>query len=163
MTRKTTTRAAAATATSTTPTTKDIRTIPDEAREKAIKTRQDRSIFNRYLASMNSKRAMGTQARIDAIDIQLDQDTRERKVPKFSGGKRDGIEKKTLPLQPSAKAKLLARRNMLLTKLLRMGNLSLREQFLAVLPGYMASQRWDRDILLQVGVPVIDLDEAGIL
>lgn len=138
------------------------RSIPADAREKATKTRQQRSIFNRYLATLRGRRIQATQAKIAEIDNLLSEGTKKRRVPKFVGGKRQGTEVKEVPLLPADRARLLARRRDLQQSLPTTGKEQLRSQFLEVLPDYAASQGWDRKILLDVGVPEVDLDEAGI-
>jgi len=138
------------------------RSIPAEAREKATQTRQQRSIFNRYLATMRGKRVQATQAKIGEIDAVLSEGTKERRVPRFVNGKRQGTEVKEVPLLPADRARLLARRRDLQQSLPTTGKEQLRSQFLAILPEYAESQGWDRQILILVGVPVPDLDEAGM-
>ncbi len=138
------------------------RSIPPEAREKATRTRQQRSIFNRYLSSMRGKRISATREKIREIEAILERGTKERKVPKFVDGKRAGTEVKEVPLLPADKARLLKKRKELLKSLPTTGKESLRKQFLEILPDYARSQGWDREILLEVGVPEADLDEAGI-
>jgi len=139
------------------------RTIPARAREKATQTRQQRSIFNRYLASMKGNRVQSAQEKIKESDRLLAEGVKERKVPKFVDGKRQGTELKKVTLLPADRARLLAKQRDLIASLPTTGKESLRGQFLKILPGYAASQGWDRAILLEVGVPAIDLDEAGIL
>jgi len=138
------------------------RSIPAQAREKATQTRQQRSLFNRYLASMKGKRVEATQKKIADIDQILSEGTKERRVPKFVSGKRHGTEVKRVPLLPADRARLLARQRDLRTSLPTVGKEKLRGQFLKILPTYAASQGWDRQILLDVGVPLADLEATGL-
>ena len=142
-------------------TDKKKRVIPPEAREKATRTRQRRSIFNRYLGSLRGKRVLATEAKITAIDHTLDRGTKERRVPKFIQGIRQGTEIRQVALLPADKAQLLARRRDLKACLPIIGKGPLRSEFLAILPEYATSQGWDQQILLDVGVPEADLKAAG--
>lgn len=146
----------------TRPPMKNRRPITDEARKKATRTRQQRSVFNRYLATLRGKRVLATEAKIAAINTMLVEGTKERWVPKFVKGVRMGTERKKVALLPADRARLLARRRDLQAKLPITGKGELRDEFLAILPIYAASQGLNREILLDVGVPVIDLDAAGI-
>ncbi len=137
-------------------------TISPEAREKATRTRQHRSVFNRYVSSLRGKRVVATEAKILEIDKQLSEGTKERRVPKFVKGKRQGTEVKQVPLLPADRARLLARRRDLVGSLPATGKEDLRCEFLGILTEYAASQGWDREILLAAGVPEADLDEVGI-
>ena len=138
------------------------RQISDESRLKATDTRQKRSVFNRYIKSLGGKRAADRAARVAWIDAMLERGTKERRVPKFVDGKRRGTHLKEVPLLPAARAKYLGIRRRLAVVQPSGNSLELRAEFLAVLPGYATSQRWDREILEAVGVPPADLDAAGI-
>lgn len=139
------------------------RRIPDEAREKATRTRQHRSIFNRYINSLRGKRVLATEAKILEVNRLLELGTKERRVPKFVDGKRQGTEVKDVALLPADRARLLRKRRDLEASLPTTGKEDLRQDFLRVLPEYASSQGWDAEILLEVGVPAEDLTAAGLL
>lgn len=136
--------------------------IPDEARRKATITRQKRSVFNRYLKSLESKKVKTTKARVAEIDEILERGTKQRRVPKFVNGKRSGTELKHVPLLPADRARFIAKRRAYEAAIPKIGKAELREEFLQILPEYAAGQGWDREILLAVGVPEVDLEAAGI-
>ena len=138
------------------------RTFLPEAREKGTKTRHQRSVFNRYLLGLQGKRILNIKAKIAEIGKALEEGTKQRRVPKFVGGKRTGTQMKNVPFLPAVRARLLARRRDLIASIPTTGKAELRAEFLAILPECAASQGWDREILLEVGVPEVDLDEAGI-
>jgi hypothetical protein len=72
------------------------------------------------------------------------------------------LQVKEVTLLPADRARLIFKRRELEKKIPTTGKESLHEQFLMILPKYATAQNWDRSILLEVGVPATDLDEAGI-
>jgi hypothetical protein len=136
--------------------------ISSEARAKATQTRQLRAVFNKYLASLTGRRVQSTHSKIAEIDAFLKEGSKQRRVPKFTNGKRVGTEMKDVALLPADRARLIARRRELERKIPVTGKENLRDHFLKILPEYASSQGWDRSILLEAGVSAIDLDEVGI-
>ncbi len=136
--------------------------ITPEAREKGAVSKSQRGIFNKYLKALQGRAADKTRTKIDEIDEMLQRGTRFKQAPVFKAGKRVGTKEKELPLLPSERANLLAKRRKLEAGLTRKAPDDLRAQFLAVLPEYAERNGLSRDILIGVGVPADDLDEAGV-
>ena len=142
---------------------KTKRTIPDSARAKATRTRQHRSIFNRYINSLSGKRVLATEAKIREVDLTLERGTKPRRVPKFVDGVRQGTQIKDVALLPADRARLLRKRKDLIASLPRTGKEDLRADFLRILPEYAGGQGGHTEFLLVGGVPADDLVAAGLL
>ncbi len=114
------------------------------------------------MRALQGPRADRIRSRIDEIDALLARDTRVEKAPVWRGGERVGTTERALPLLPSERALHMARRRRLRESLDALAPPELRRDFLAMLPGYAEQHGFDREIMLAVGVPARDLDEAGI-
>lgn len=136
--------------------------ITAEAREKGAISKSQRGIFNKYLKALQGRAVERTRAKITEIEETLARGTRLKQAPVFRNGKRVGTREKELPLLPSERANLMARKMKLEASLTRKAPDELRQQFLAILPEYVERNELTREILLEVGVPREDLDEAGI-
>jgi hypothetical protein len=137
--------------------------ITPEAREKGAISKSQRGIFNKYLKALQGRAVDKTRTRITEIDEMLARGTRFKQAPVFRNGKRVGTREKELPLLPSERANLMAKRTKLEAGLTRKAPDDLRQQFIAILPEYAERNGLDRAILMDVGVPAEDLDEAGVL
>lgn len=136
--------------------------ITPEAREKGAVSKSQRGIFNKYLKSLQGRAVEKTRTKIDEIDEMLERGTRFKQAPVFRNGKRVGTREKELPLLPSERANLMAKRGKLEAGLTRKAPDDLRAQFLEILPEYAERNGLSREILLEVGVPTEDLDASGI-
>ncbi|MFN3198064.1 MAG: hypothetical protein ACE366_06570 [Bradymonadia bacterium] len=136
--------------------------ITAEAREKGAISKSQRGIFNKYLKALQGRAVEKNRAKIDEIEEMLERGTRIKKAPVFKNGKRIGTIEKQLPLLPSERAIWMARKQKLEASLTRKAPDELRQEFLVILPDYAAKNDLTREILLEVGVPETDLDEAGI-
>lgn len=136
--------------------------LTDAARRKGAKSKIQRGIFNRYVRAIQGPAVERDKQKIAEIEEMLERGTRLKKAPVFEDGKRVGTTEKQLPLLPSERAIWLARKAKLEESLHRRAPEELRQQFIEMLPEYAARYDLTRDILLEVGVPEEDLDEAGI-
>lgn len=136
--------------------------ITAEAREKGAISKSQRGIFNKYLKALQGRSAEKTRLKVEEIEETLERGTRFKKAPVFKNGKRIGTREKELPLLPSERAILMAKKIKLEASLTRKAPDELRREFLAVLPDYAEKNELTREILIEVGVPETDLDEAGI-
>ena len=137
--------------------------ITPEAREKGAISKSQRGIFNKYMKALQGRSIDKNRQKIAEIDEMLTRGTRFKKAPVFKNGKRIGTREKALPLLPSERAIWMARKQRLETSLTRKAPDELRRDFLVVLPDYAEKNGLTREILIEVGVPEVDLDEAGIL
>ncbi len=135
------------------------RELPPGARELATETRRQRGIFNKYLKSLQGS----VRRKLNDVEQELERGTRVKKVPLFKDKKRVGSVSKEVTLLPSDRAQLLARKRQLEEALKSAAPAELRKDFLAILPEYAQKSGFDRNVLIQVGVPEEDLDTAGIL
>ena len=136
--------------------------ITDAARRKGAESKIHRGIFNRYIKALQGPQVDRVRAQIAEIDAMLARGTRLKKAPVFENGTRVGTTERELPLLPSEMAIWMAKRSKLEAGLKRRAPDDLRQEFLRILPQYAVRHDLTRDILLAVGVPEDDLDEAGI-
>ena len=136
--------------------------ITAEAREKGAISKSQRGIFNKYMKALQGRSIDKNRQKITEIEEMLARGTRFKKAPVFKNGKRIGTREKALPLLPSERAIWMARKQKLEAGLTRTAPDELRRDFLVVLPDYAEKNSLTREILVEVGVPEADLDEAGI-
>ena len=136
--------------------------ITAEAREKGAISKSQRGIFNKYMKALQGRAVEKNRHKIAEIEEMLVRGTRFKKAPVFKNGKRIGTREKELPLLPSERAIWMARKQKLEQSLTRKAPDDLRREFLAILPDYATKNGLTHAILIEVGVPEADLDEAGV-
>jgi hypothetical protein len=137
--------------------------ITQRARAQGATVKSQRGVFNRYLRALQGPQAGRLQDRLLEVERTLSEGTRLKRAPTFEGGVRTGTVERPLPLLPSERAQLLVRRAQLRAALDQVVSPQLRAAFLEILSDYASRNGFTRPILLEVGVPSQDLDEAGIL
>jgi hypothetical protein len=136
--------------------------ITAEAREKSAISKSQRGIFNKYMKSLQSRAVGKSRLKIEEVEEMLARGTRFKKAPLFKNGTRIGTREKEMPLLPAERAIWMARKNTMEAKLTRKAPEELRREFLTILPDYAAKNGLTREILLSVGVPEADINEAGL-
>jgi hypothetical protein len=137
--------------------------ITSAARLRGAKAKAERGLFNRYIRALNGRQAQRTRDKLTDVEATLARGTRTKRAPVFENGKRIATVDKLLPLLPSEHAELLVKRDRLRCAVQAVVPPALRAEFLAMLPDYAARHGFTREILLEVGVPALDLDEIGLL
>jgi len=133
--------------------------MDDSVREQGRRVRVWKRVFNEYLKLLRGTSRQ--QAKLVSIRRQLRSGTKRKKVPFFVNGERDGFEIREVALLPSEEAGLLLQRQQVQEQMLMRGRI-LRSSFLEILPLYARTRGLTREVLLGVGVPQADLDEAGL-
>ncbi len=136
--------------------------ITAEAREKGAISKSQRGIFNKYMKALQGRSIDKNRQKIAEIEEMLARGTRFKKAPIFKNGRRIGTRDKELPLLPSEQAIWMARKQKLEASLTRKAPDELRRDFLVILTDYAEKNGLTRKILIDVGVPEADLDEAGL-